>query len=188
MDTPASKPRSLLYWIGLVLIVLGLICPVFAVLVPLLNLSAGMAATVVGLLMVGVPEVFLVLGGALAGKELVDTLHGKMKHLLHSLGLSRPVGPVRYYTGVGLVLLGLLWSLVLDYLFLIQAVPMENNTRLYLLVTGDSLVIIGFFTAGRPFWVKLKRLFIWTPEEAACPAERGIAGDEPVRTADPSPG
>ncbi len=175
MDTQQPKRRSLWYWIGLVLIILGIISPLFAALVPLLGLPTAMAATVVGLLILGIPEILLALGGILAGRELVAEVHAKTRSLWRYLGLGRPVGPTRYYVGVSLILLGLAWSLVLDYLLLVGVVPLDQTSRLYLLVAGDSVVIVGFFTAGRPFWEKLKRLLIWTPEESlsAPPADPG---------------
>jgi hypothetical protein len=169
MATQTQKPKSLRYWIGLVLILFGMNCFLLAPVVPLLGLSSWLTATLIGLLIVGIPEVFLIAGGLLAGRELVEQVRAHSKRLFRYLGLSGPVGPTRHYIGVGLIGLGICWALALDYLFLVELAPLENSTKLYLLLAGDSLILVGLLVAGRPFWVKLKRLFVWTPEEAAAP-------------------
>ncbi len=196
METPVKKRRSLAYWLGVGLILFAPICPTLALLVPWLGLSTAKATLVIGLLLGPLPEVCTFLGVLLAGREILDLVHGRMKRLLRALGLIGPVGPVRHYCGVSLILLGLLWGLVLDYLFLIAGIPQEKQSRLYLLVSGNGLVLVGILLAGQPFWGKLKRLFLWTPEEpppppggenaAAVPSQADPA--TPTEEPDSSPG
>lgn len=66
--------KSLKYKIGMFFI-LGIISPLIGLLVPLLELPAETTTTIVALFMIGGPEVFIVLGGALAAVSLGGYQH-----------------------------------------------------------------------------------------------------------------
>lgn len=67
--------------IGVYLVGIGFISPVFALIVPLFGLPTNINAWLITFFLVGAPEIFLILGAALAGKEGVALVKNKFKAL-----------------------------------------------------------------------------------------------------------
>ena len=146
------KNRSLKYKIGMTLIILSIISPVFSILVPFLSLPAAVTTTLVALFMVGAPEVFLIAGGALAGKEALATIKSK---------LFRPAGKIRYQVGMVFFACGVLTNWVTIYLELLDVIHLDQETLLVMTGSFDLVTIAGILLMGVEFFQKLKRLFIW---------------------------
>lgn len=83
--------RGLKYKVGMSLIILSFAMPIFAIIVPFFGFSAATTTTIVAFFLVGVPEVFLIAGGALAGKEALASIKSK---------LLQPAGKMRYQIGM----------------------------------------------------------------------------------------
>lgn len=163
-NSPADPKKSLKYRIGIFLIIFGFISPLFSLLVPLLGLPSGTTAAIVGLFMLGIPEVFLIFGAALAGKEAVNAVKDKIKAIFKSEGPPKPVSREQYNFGLLLIVLSIVGTWVLAYLEFVIDFEINRRTFLYLNFLGDALFIIGFFVLGEQFWEKFKRLFTWEPE------------------------
>ena len=69
MSDPPRPELSLKSKYGIGLAITGMIFPVFALAVPLFNYDAVTSAALVTFCLVGGPEIFLIAGGLLAGKE-----------------------------------------------------------------------------------------------------------------------
>lgn len=147
-----QKNKSLKYKIGMTLIILGIISPVFAILVPFLGFSAATTTTIVAFFMVGVPEVLLIAGGALAGKEALESIKSK---------LFQPAGKMRYQIGMVLFVAGVLVNWIAAYLELMDVMKLDQNTLLVATGVIDLVTIAGILLMGVEFFSKLKRMFVW---------------------------
>lgn len=141
-------------------IVLGIISPLIGLTIPLLALPAA-TTTVVALFMIGGPEVFLVLGAALAGKEALTNIKSK---------LFAPAGRVRYQIGIVLVVAGVIGNWVIAYLELAELITWNIETLLIVIAVIDLVTIAGALLAGTEFFHKLWRLFRWDGAADAKPA------------------
>ncbi len=159
-----SERRGVRYRLGLVCIGLGIISPVFALFVPWLGLSKGAAAAVVAGLLVGGPELFLILGAALAGKEAVEAIKGWFKALLRQTAPSRPVSRARYQLGLFLFVGAGATNWLLAYVTQAVDLGLAASTILSLMVILDVITVGSFLILGGQFWQKLERLFTWEAE------------------------
>lgn len=153
------------YRLGIACIILSFVSPLVALMIPFLNFSIELTATLATLFFVGLPEVFLLLGAALAGKKAAEALAIKARIWLGMNKPPAPVGRFRYNSGLVLFFGGMLLNWILAY-----AGPgfiQEAGKHYYWLTTFliDVITITGFFVAGGLFWEKIKRLFIWEEEK-----------------------
>ncbi|NME67868.1 transporter suffix domain-containing protein [Flammeovirga aprica] len=150
--------------IGLGIIVLGVIFPVFSVIVPFLGLSKGMTATIITLMVVGAPEVCLLVGGILAGKEGVDLVKGKIKKMLGLPAEEYPATSTQYKIGVGCIIAWFIITVASGYLPNIFEDPFVKDNLLYLSIGTDILLILGVFAfGGNQMITKLGEAFRWQP-------------------------
>ncbi|OEU68161.1 MAG: hypothetical protein BA863_13875 [Desulfovibrio sp. S3730MH75] len=152
-----SGKKSLKYKFGMGLIFFGMICPLFSFIVPFLNLSTAMSSTIIAFLMVGGPELFLIAGGALAGKEALDSIKSR---------LFKPAGKTRYTIGMTLFISGVLVNWALIYLVLTDVVGLDHKSLLVIVGSIDIASITGLLLMGTEFFSKCKRLFTWEGVEA----------------------
>ena len=136
-----------------------------ALLFPFLNFSTELTATLVAVFLIGLPEVFLLIGAALSGKEAAHALAKKARVWLRLNKPPKPVSRFRYHVGLSLFFGGMVVNWIMAY-----ASPnfIESfGERAYLITTFmvDVMTIAGFFDAGGLFWEKIKNLFIWEEEK-----------------------
>ena len=67
------------YKLGIVCIVLSFMSPVITLLIPFFNFSPEIAVTLGTLFLIGLPEVFFIVGAVLAGKKAAQKLSGMVK-------------------------------------------------------------------------------------------------------------
>ena len=151
-----QKNKGLKYKIGMTLIILSFTLPLFAIIVPFLGLSTATTTTIVAFLMVGVPEVFLIAGGALAGKEALASIKSK---------LFQPAGKIRYQIGLVLFIGGVLVNWIAAYLEIMDVIKLDQHTLLVATGVIDLVTIAGILMMGVEFFAKFKRLFVWEGEK-----------------------
>lgn len=149
------------YKLGMFFLGLMVISPGLAFLVPLLNLSQSLTLTIQGSLLIGGPEVFMVLGVALAGKEALTKIKRSVKKAFGLPIHDYPAGKTQYEIGLGLILVGFLVQILLAYLPHIIEMEGVLEYRLYINLCTDFLIIGGVFTSGNQFIGKLKKLVTW---------------------------
>ncbi len=150
--------RDWRFYTGMAALVLSLVMPLFAFLVPLLGLSLAQSAAVVGLLIAGGPEVVGLVGIALLGRNAFLYFTYKLKTALRGVVLPKRVSKQRYYFGLSVSLASLLPLYVYGYFP--NWLP-SGDTRIYILATADVSFILSMFVMGGEFWEKFRRLFIW---------------------------
>lgn len=157
--TPAAPPPLTKDWrfhAGLLALVLSLVLPLLALAVPLLGLSTGASAALIGGLVAGGPEVLILLAAALLGKETLHYFTHRIKQTIWQAALM-PASQARYYIGLTIALL----SMLPFYLYGYFPSLMPADARLYVLAASDLSFIVSVFLMGGEFWEKLRRMFIW---------------------------
>lgn len=134
------------------MVILGVVMPLFAFVVPFLGLPEYVKAFVVGFLVVGAPDLCFVLGAILAGKKGVDLVKSK---------IFKPAGEFRYYVGLSVLVICVCFNWVLAYLVASGIISLKHLHWLYILAGGDILAFSGVFMMGPEFYRKVKDLFVW---------------------------
>ena len=148
--------NSVKYKVGLVLIAFSCFMPFFAFIIPFLGLPITVTAVISGIIIVGGPELFFIIGVFLAGKEGVQFVKKK---------LWKPAGKVRYMTGVVLFVICILTNWLCTYLELTNIINVSLHTQLYIMATFDILLIVSLFVMGPEFFIKFMNIFSWEGED-----------------------
>ena len=156
--------------VGITLIIFGFISPIFALIVPLFGLSANLTTALVAFFMVGGPEIGLILGGILAGKEGIVMVKNR---IMKMLGLPEGRYPAtRSQYNLALFIL-VVWFLSLLAPFYIESVAqfieVTINKWFYYVIFDVLAVVAILLIGGHQFVTKLVSLFTW--EEWTLPPE-----------------
>lgn len=141
--------------LGLGLLGLGLATPVLGLAVPFLGLSPGTATALTGALVVGGPEVLMVLSALAMGKEGMKEALGRVFSALRS-----PAGPFRYYASLVAMAVSSLVPWVL-YGYLPRRMPEDPGAQTLVFAVADAVFVAAFLAAGPRFWAKLSELLTW---------------------------
>ena len=134
-----------------------MICPVFVPLVALTDLPVGWKTALAGLLMLGIPEVFMLAAVAVLGKPGYEYLKARLFGLFRRYALPATVGPTRYRLGLGLLVASLFAGWIAPYLDLIPGIAID---WLAVAVGGDLVLLAAFLVLGGEFWEKFRALFV----------------------------
>lgn len=152
--------------IGLFIILFGdVILPAFCLVLPFIDLPTSLKVGLATVLLVGGPEVMMLVGVALAGKEGYAVFKAVLQKIWKSVKPPQRVSPARYRLGVVIFIASGLPMWLLAYLRAVTTLPFDNQVILWILIASDFAFLISFFIAGGEFWEKLKRLFTPDPVE-----------------------
>ena len=161
MTNNTQQKIGIRYKTGMFLLVLMIVSPGIALLIPYIGFSEAITMTLQGFFLVGGPEVFMVAGVALAGKEGLETVKNTVKKLFGLTAGDYPATKSQYNLGLGMIVLGLFAQILVAYLPQIIEMDQVISYELYINLVGDVLIILGIFTAGQQFITKLKKLITW---------------------------
>ncbi len=147
-----QEKKGMKYKIGMGFIILGIISPLIGLAVPLLNLSTATTTALVTFFMVGGPEIFLIAGVALAGKQAIEAI---------KKDFFQYAGKTRYQFGLILFVTTVFVNWVFVYLNLLEDYAFDIDTRLMVTLCIDVINIISIFVMGPEFFEKVKRLATW---------------------------
>ena len=143
--------------LGVALIALGWICPLFIPLVTNSTLSTEWKTVLSGVLLVGGPEILSLLAIAILGKDGFNYLKEKVFALLRRAAPSAKVSRTRYRAGL------FIWAFLFVYESFVwyapHLVPGYAEHRIALNLTTDFLFIVSLFVLGGDFWEKFRALF-----------------------------
>lgn len=159
-----KQPTTLRFKLGIFFIMLSCILPLLGLVVPFVGLPVYPTTFLVAFLLVGGPEICLIIGAALSGKRAVHLITEKVKRCFRR-GPPMPTSKIRYTVGLVLLVLGNLILLIRDYAAPLFGVEVSNMTLLGVNLVADVIIIVSFFVLGQQFWEKLKRLFTWEPDQ-----------------------
>lgn len=156
-QTSEVRPPGGRLAVGGVIFGLGMICPLFVPLVAATGLSAGWKAALSGLLLLGIPEVFMLAAVAVLGKPGFQYLRGRIFAVLRRAAPPEHVGRTRHRIGLALFVLPLLLGWLGPYALL--QVPAYAEHALLVHLGGDAVLLTSLFVLGGSFWDKLRALF-----------------------------
>ena len=155
---PPALKKDWRFYAGMTALVLSVVMPLGALIVPLLGLPAAQAALLAGLLVAGAPEVLCILAIALLGKETFQYFtHWAMRALRRAV-IDTPASKGRYYVGLAIILVSWLPAYVSAY---VPGVMPGGNARLYILAGMDMAFVVSVFLMGGEFWEKVRRIFVY---------------------------
>ncbi|MCB1084165.1 MAG: transporter suffix domain-containing protein [Simkania sp.] len=143
------------YYLGMTFLFLSFLIPAIGFVFPFLGLPTTLAATLVGIFTVGIPEVMIILAVLCLGKETFN--YYKQKNFKKRKGQPKPVSKFRYYFGLVIFLA----SPIPLYMNGYSPDLLPNEGRHYILMAGDFAFVLSFFILGGGFWEKIKALFRW---------------------------
>ena len=164
-----SKARLI---IGAAVFVIGFMAPLFVPLVTRSELSTAWKTTLSGLLMAGVPELFMVITVGILGKEGYQYLKGKVFAFMKKHGPPLQVSRLRYKIGLVFFSIPLLFALLFPYLS--HHFTVLEKIELVINIGGDVMFFASFFILGGEFWDKIRALFTYTGPEKQTKKENAV--------------
>lgn len=155
----ATPPRGWRLRVGLALIVTSFLTPLLALLLPLIDIPTAAKATLGGLLMAGIPEVFTVAAVAVMGKSGFAWVKGKAFGFLKRHGPREVVSRTRYRIGLAMLILPMVYAWVAWYMP--ESLPGLPEYRLEIGVAMDLIFWSAFLVLGGRFWDKVRALFVY---------------------------
>lgn len=148
-----SKIRLLL---GGFVFIAGFFSPLLVPIVTQTSWSTIVKTTISGLLIFGIPEIFMLIAVAIAGKRGISFLKNLFFRFLRGF-LSTNVSKTQYRVGLFMVFAPLMIGLPYPY---VQNILQLNLTSIIAISMGlDFVMILGIFIAGEEFWRKLMAVF-----------------------------
>ena len=146
-----SKSRLIL---GGIIFISGFLSPLAIPLVTGSNLSTEWKTMLSAVLVLGLPEVFMLIAVAILGKQGFDYLKS---HLWQAIRPADKVSAMRYRIGLVLFFTPILFGWLSPYLEL--WVTEFGTLQIRLAIAGDIIFAISLFVLGGDFWLKIKALF-----------------------------
>ena len=158
-----SKGRLI---VGAAVFVIGFLAPLFVPLVTSSELSTAWKTTLSGLLMAGIPELFMVITVGILGKEGYQYLKGKVFAFMKKHGPPQQVSRLRYRIGLVLFTIPLILALLFPYMS--HHFTFLEKIESWINIGGDVMFFTSFFILGGEFWDKIRALFTYTgPDKKA---------------------
>jgi len=142
-----------------VIFVAGFLSPLLIPFVTSSNLSTGWKATVSGLLALGIPELFMIIAAAVAGKEGFNFIKNKIFGFIKKQGPPDTVSKTRYRIGLVLFVIPILAGWIIPYFS--HFIPSYEENRMFINIIGDIILVTSLLVLGGDFWDKLRSLFIY---------------------------
>ena len=158
-DRVMVLPSSKKLFIAGTIFITGFLSPLLIPVVTSSNLSTGWKATLSGLLALGIPELFMVIAAAVAGKEGFGYIKSKIFGIFKKYGPPDTVGKTRYKIGLVLFLIPFLAGWLIPYIS--NLIPSYEENRILINIVGDVVLITSLFILGGDFWDKLRSLFVY---------------------------
>ena len=153
------------YYLGIALFVYCFIPYIITFMVlPFLPVSKAKAVSIATGLLIS-SEISFLLCVALLGKPFIQVIKAKIKGVFGKKDVAdlKPVGKVRHYVGITMLLVAAIVPYFLTEMALaLGIVEKYGHTELIsLMVMGDVLFIASFFVLGGEFWARVNQLFQW---------------------------
>ena len=164
MSEEKTISKSKIIFGGAILII-GFCGPLFIPLVNSSGLSIGLKTTLSGLLVFGIPEVFMWIAVAVMGRQGYELIKNKIIRYLGRLAPPDHVSLWRYRIGLGMFCLPLLLGWIQPYL--ISFFPNLEALPLWSFAILDFIFLASFFVLGGVFWDKFSSLFRYSSDRLA---------------------
>ncbi|MBI4796425.1 MAG: transporter suffix domain-containing protein [Deltaproteobacteria bacterium] len=156
---PTPPPPGWRFYLGVALFLLGFLSPLGIPLVTLMDLPLTWKATLSGILLVGVPEVFCLLAVAFLGKSGFIYIKAKIYGFFRKYALPKEVSRRRYRLGLVMFIIPLFCGWLGAYVF--HLIPGYAEHRFAVNFAGDVIWLSSLVVLGSYFWDKVRALFIY---------------------------
>ncbi len=157
IQTKSFPPKGKLITAGIIFIA-GFLSPLLIPVVTSTDLSMGWKTTLSGLLALGIPELFMIVAVAIAGKAGFSYIKSKIFGFLKKYGPPDTVSKTRYNFGLVLFLIPVISGWLLPYIT--NHIPSYEENRYAISIVGDIVLIASLFVLGGDFWDKVRGLFV----------------------------
>lgn len=137
----------------------GQLAPLAIPLVTNSSLPATWKSVLSGVLLLGVPELAIVLTVIVLGKAGFNELKARIWKLFRRTVLPGEVSRGRYYAGLVVFLIPILIGWLSPYLY--ESAPSLLRYRLTVAIVSDVALIVGLCLMGGQFWDKIRALFVY---------------------------
>ena len=151
-------PKRKLIAAGIIFI-FGFLSPLLIPIVTSSELSIGWKTTLSGLLALGIPELFMIVAAAIAGKPGFAYIKSKLIGFFKKYGPPATVSITRYRIGLVLFLIPIIFGWLLPYIS--HHIPHYEANKYLVSIFGDIVLISSLIVLGGDFWDKLRALFIY---------------------------
>ncbi|MGI9584925.1 MAG: hypothetical protein ACR2N7_04985 [Acidimicrobiia bacterium] len=151
-------------WLGIGLFVLHIILPVLAlILVPIFGLPESVNAILIGLSVVGGPDVILVMSIAMLGKDGVTELMTKFGSAIKTLTKWDAVTKTRYTIGLWVATIALVLPTVILFFWhdSIANLGGAPGWGFWVLLVSTFAFIGAVISMGAPLWSRVEALVTW---------------------------
>ena len=155
---PPTLKKDWRFYAGMTAMVLAVVMPLCALVVPMLGLSTTQSALLAGVLLAGGPEVLCILAVALLGKDTFRYFTHRIMTALRRAVIDQPASKARYYTGLVVIMLS--WLPAYIYAYAPTLMP-GGDARIYVLAAMDLAFVVSVFLMGGEFWEKVRRIFVY---------------------------
>lgn len=156
-DSLSALPIARIYGGGVIMIA-GFMSPLLIPIIANLDISEELKVAVSGFLLVGIPEVFMLVAVAIMGKSGYEYLKKCLRRLLRRYGPAERVGVLRHRVGLCMFVAPLLIGFLSPYVG--DALPWYAQRELQIAIASDVVLVSSLFVLGGEFWDKLRGLFI----------------------------
>lgn len=153
----ANIPKGRLY-LGGAIFIGGFLSPLLIPLVVQSGLSEQAKTIVSGVLMLGVPEVAMLVAVIVLGKPGFEFLKNKLKSSIAEILFPDQVGKWRHHFGLLLLCIPFVLAWMMPYL---GERVVDIQSRYTVALTGDLMILAGLLLLGGEFWRKLQELFTY---------------------------
>ena len=152
--TTLSKSRLIL---GGTVFIGGFFSPLLIPLVVASELSGAWKSLLSAILLVGLPEILMLVSVAILGADGYHFLKEKLWALLKKTAPSAKVSRPRYIFGLILFFVPLIYAWLEPYVGDLN--PWLQDNHMIFNITGDLLFVTSLYILGGDFWDKLRALF-----------------------------
>ena len=131
------------FYTGFVFFVLSMILPLIGFLIPFLDFPLIFTAILTPFLMIGGPELMVLLAVLFFGKNTLVYYKNKIYKIFKKTPKHKPVSKFRYYFGLTVMLISIAPIYFTGYFP--EIMPEEFQHRFYIILSADILFIISFF-------------------------------------------
>jgi hypothetical protein len=157
-DTSGSAPPRGRLLLGSVIFLSAQLAPLLIPLVSISGLSKGYKTALTGILLLGIPELGILVSVVILGKPGFNYLKGRIFGFLGRYAPPDEVGPTRYRVGLAMFMLPILLGWLAPYGgYLLPGYRM--NPYAYG-IAGDLMLLVSLFVLGGDFWDKLRSIFV----------------------------
>lgn len=144
---------------GAIVFITGQLSPLLIPFVLNSNLGSGIKTALSGFLMLGVPELAIMLSIVIMGKAGFAFLKSKVGQFFKQYGPPEIVSKTRYTIGLIMFIIPFIIGWLLPYFE--HLIFWYEEYHLWINISGDILLILSLFVLGGDFWEKLRSLFIY---------------------------